>query len=284
MTDLEGGVFSEDRDVVSDRHVGSRGCAFGPNALLTHLVPDPQPHPRSLGAGGLAEQRGHPRQDVVEGVGLANPLAELGQHLVRRRSLPVDEPVREPLSAGANEEEDGGQDRADRDRRSDVAADPHEQDGNHQHHEPDPGHQPDEDDAVLEGLLHHDVEIPEAVPEDRHQVGGGHADDERERRQREEQLEDRRVGVAEQQLPCQSDDPLEDEARAGDRRHEGDPAHLLPLLAGGALEALADRDHRGERRREGDHGSGGDDRGRRSRRARRSRTGSRRGRRPRSSC
>ena len=106
VTHLEGGVLPEVRDVVSDRHVGRRGRAFGPDALLTHLVTDPQPHPRDLGAGGLAEQRDHPRQDVVEGVGPADPLAELGQHLVRRRSLPVHEPIREPLGAGANEEED----------------------------------------------------------------------------------------------------------------------------------------------------------------------------------
>jgi hypothetical protein len=42
---------------------------------------------------------GHPRQDVVDRVGLADPLRELAHHLVRGRAPAVHDPVGEPSCA-----------------------------------------------------------------------------------------------------------------------------------------------------------------------------------------
>ena len=59
-----------------------------PRHLGAKLVADMQPHAARLRAGRLAEQLRHPGQNVVHRVRAADPIGELGHHLVRRRALP----------------------------------------------------------------------------------------------------------------------------------------------------------------------------------------------------
>ena len=101
----------------------------------------------------------------------------------------------------------------------------------HQQDEPDPRHEPD-DDAVLEGLLHHDVEIPEAVPEDGHEVGGGHAETSVNAVSAKNSS---KIGASASRKNISAASPMthwRTKNVPGDRRDEGEPAHLLPFLAG----------------------------------------------------
>ena len=47
----------------------------------------------------VSEDRRHPLQDVLQRVRAGHPLREVGEHLIRRRSIAVDEPVRQALRA-----------------------------------------------------------------------------------------------------------------------------------------------------------------------------------------
>ena len=79
----------------------------------------------------MAQERSHPRQDVLDGVGIRHLPRELREHLVGRGSIAVDEPVREPSGTLADRVERDGDHRGGGDReqgvvrRSDGGPDPH---------------------------------------------------------------------------------------------------------------------------------------------------------------
>ena len=57
---------------------------------------DPQPHHDLLGAGPRRHDLRHLRQDVLAGIGAADPPGEVGQHLVRGGPPAVHDPVGQP--------------------------------------------------------------------------------------------------------------------------------------------------------------------------------------------
>ena len=63
------------------------------------MVGDAQPYLRALRSGALGEDMRHPRQHVIRGVRLGDALGKLGQHLIWRRPLAVDQPVGDLLDA-----------------------------------------------------------------------------------------------------------------------------------------------------------------------------------------
>ncbi len=63
--------------------------------LRVQLAPETEPHRRAVGPRTRGDQLGHPRQDIVGGVGPRDPFGELGQHLVRGRAPPVHNAVRQ---------------------------------------------------------------------------------------------------------------------------------------------------------------------------------------------
>ena len=82
---------------------------------------DPQPHHGPLGAGPRGHDLRHLRQDVLGRVGAADPLGEVGQHLVRRGPPAVHDPVGEPPRPLADRLERERHDRG-RERRQQRAA------------------------------------------------------------------------------------------------------------------------------------------------------------------
>ena len=84
-------------------HARGRRRVAGPGGFRTQLDPDAQPDPRGPRTGRLGEELGHPGEDVLRGVGLPDAFRELGQDLVRGRSLSVDDPVRPAACPGPDE-------------------------------------------------------------------------------------------------------------------------------------------------------------------------------------
>lgn len=239
--------------------VGRVGRGHGSH---TDLVADPQPHACDARAGAPRQDLGHPRQHVLRRVRLADAFAELRQDLVRRCPPPVDEAVPDP----PRETDDGDEEHAEQhsgDPGLRGVAAPDRQDAEDAHRRDRDQRQQDGDRDGDRRLLDHDVELPQAVPEDRHEVRSRDPEDDREHREPEHDREDRRPGArllegGEEDLQRDEKEQQQDE-RAGDRGHEDQPAHLLSFLAGRALEPLAHGDDRGEGGGERDDGTQGDD-------------------------
>ena len=70
-----------------------------PRRLRSELVADANPHVRARRARALGERARHPRQELLVGVRVPEPLGELREDLVGRRAFPIHEPVGDPLSA-----------------------------------------------------------------------------------------------------------------------------------------------------------------------------------------
>jgi hypothetical protein len=150
------------RVILPDRHLGRRERVLRPRRLLAHAVSDPQPHPCGPCPGCLAEQMGHPRQDVLRRIGASDTLREVREDLVRRRSLPVHEPVRAPACPRADECEADREEHAHHDHRhaADVAAHTEEHDRDEHEDESDHGGEAGDEHPVLDGLPDDDVEVP----------------------------------------------------------------------------------------------------------------------------
>ena len=222
----------------------------GPSRLAAQVCADAQPHVGPSGTGGLHEQVRHPRQDVVGGVGLADPFAEFREHLVRGGAPAVDQPVGEPGRSWSQPEEGPGEERRDDDRRHVVGATDADQQGRDQCHDDEPQeHERDDQHAVLHRLADHQAHVPQAVPEDRDEVGARHPHQERDDEEHEQRQEERRgFGVVAEERSDERSDEAEEQARAGDRCHEDEEPHLFSQGSRGSAIALADRDHGGERR------------------------------------
>ena len=152
-------------DVPGPRRVGSKSAA------------NHEPYVAALRARRLREDPRHPGEEILGIVGVADPLRELREHLVRGRALPIDEPVGETLDALAHGLEGNRHDRGRGDRqwhvglvaRADERADP-DHDG-HVHGRDEPN-QPD----VEQRLVDDDVELVEPVLEHREGDGYGETD------------------------------------------------------------------------------------------------------------
>jgi hypothetical protein len=68
-----------------------------PRRARAELFADAQPHLHARRAVPSATIESHPLEHVVHAVGPSHPLGEVGERLIRRRALPVHEPVREAL-------------------------------------------------------------------------------------------------------------------------------------------------------------------------------------------
>ena len=75
------------------RWLALRGPA-GPGGQLGAVF---QPHHRTVGAGTLGQDPGHPREHVLGGVGPAHPPGELAERLIRGGPLAEHQPVGQPL-------------------------------------------------------------------------------------------------------------------------------------------------------------------------------------------
>ena len=74
----------------------------GHEAASVSRVAQPEPDVRASRGGSLGDHARDPWQDVLARVGLADALAEAGEHLVRRRPVAVHQSVREPVRAVAH--------------------------------------------------------------------------------------------------------------------------------------------------------------------------------------
>ena len=222
----------------------------GPPRFAAQLGAHAQPHVGPPGTGGLHEQMRHPRQDIVGGVGLADPFAELREHLVRGGAPAVDEPVGEAGRARSQPEEGPGEERRDDDRRHVVGATDADQQGRHDGDDDEPQHhEGDDQHAVLHRLADHQAHVPQAVTEDRDEVGARHPHQERDDEEHEQRQEEGRgFGVVAEERSHERSDEAEEQARAGDRCHEDEEPHLFSQGSCGSAIALADRDHGGEGR------------------------------------
>ena len=108
----------------------------------------------------------HVREELVDRWDLRDPVAELGHHLVRRRPPAVDEPVREPVEQGPGRlHGDGNQDRrAEPERLVGLVAD---QCPESDHDRAVDDHDPERQAHVRDRLRDDDVDVVEAVLEDR---------------------------------------------------------------------------------------------------------------------
>ena len=98
-------------------------------------------------------------------------------------------------------------------------------------------------------LQDHEAHVPEAVTEDRDEVGARHPHQERDDEEHEQRQEEGRgFGVVAEERSHERSDEAEEQARAGDRCHEDEETHLFSQGACGSAIALADRDHGGEGR------------------------------------
>ncbi len=86
-------IIRSERDRIEARRVGR------PRGDRAEFASHAQPHVDPRGAGPASEDRRHPLQDVVQRVRAGHPLREVGEHLIRRRSIAVDQPVRQALCA-----------------------------------------------------------------------------------------------------------------------------------------------------------------------------------------
>ena len=226
-------------------HARGRRRVHGPGGFRTQLVPDAEPDPRRPRSGRVAEELGHPREDVLGRVGLPDAFGELGEDLVRGRSLAVDDPIRPTARPGPHQGEPDREYRCDRKRgHIDAAshADEHErckEDG-----DPQDKHEPGDEESVLHGLPDHDVEVPQAVPQDRDAAdrrdAEEHADDEREEG---EPGHDAFVadGAGRDQAEGEHEDDPEEDAE------EREPPDLLSLELSGASVSLDQGDDREQR-------------------------------------
>ena len=191
-----------------------------------------QPHLRVLGRDPLSQDPAHPGEHVVVLVGLAHPPRELGEDLVGRCALAVDDPVREALGPGADRLERDRDDRGRGDRQrqvlrvagSDDRADP--DDDRHVHHGDERGER-----SVEQRLADDDVEVVQVEPQDR----------DRDRHRKHE------VGGPAEHRPQKRLIPggrAEDEQDDRERQAEGHPLDLLAFHAGRAPEPLDQREDR----------------------------------------
>jgi hypothetical protein len=147
-----------------------------PRGDRTELPGDPQPHVDTRRSGSVGEDRCHPLEDVLDPVGPGHLFREVGEHLVRGRPFPVDEAVRHTLRTASQRLEqerdrDGGHDRQ---KRASTAAD----------QRPDPGDDADVhgregrgEEAVHERAVDDDVDLVQAVLQDRDREGRGDAEE-----------------------------------------------------------------------------------------------------------
>ena len=150
---------------------------FGPGRLGSQLLPDPHPDICSRGAGALPQRTRHPREQLLVRVRLPDPLGELGEHLVRRGALAVDEPVGEALRPSPERLEREGDDRRGRGRQHRAGPAPderaHADDDRHVHERDE-----DREGSEQHGSVDHEVDVEQPVPQHRH------TDRERDQRER----------------------------------------------------------------------------------------------------
>ena len=151
-----------------DRQVRQRGRVLGPGRVRAQHGSAREPYVGACRTGPLREDPRHPRQQILRRVRAAESVGELRQHLVWGRSLPVDEMVGEalhPLAHGLEgDRHDAGRQDRERDVRLSAPADERS----------DPNHDRDIDTGdergertVDDGLVEDDVDVVQAVPQDR---------------------------------------------------------------------------------------------------------------------
>ncbi len=217
-----------------------------PRRRQPQLLADPQPHLRAVGFGPFGKDAGHPDGQILVGVELGHPPAEVGQHLVRAGAPAVNQPVRQPLQTAAHRLEDERKNRCHdegdgavgRRLRTDPGADGHDQhqvDGTDQYHQR----------GIDEGAPQEDADVIEVVTENR---------DPDRRRQRGEAERQRNAA---DRVKHHVSVVIHEEAHhgGGNRQHgqherrAGEPLDLLALLE--RCPAVADH-----QRARGQHGAG----------------------------
>jgi len=241
--------------VALDRE-GRGGLADRPRGRERQPVAQPEPDVRAARAGPLGDHARDPWQDVITRIGLADALAEAGEHLVGGRPLAEHEPVREPVRAVAH--------RLERDRDQRRRRDPKEQrvakerSETHHDHDVDRGDEHGQH-PEHERLPQHEVDVVEVVLEDRH------ADRDRDQGQ-DESLEEVRPSA---DPMVQGEDEPEDRHATG--QHQ--PSDLLAFVP--MRPAVPDEERRDRRRHQPDHHERQDDPGGGDGRSDRSRSGER---------
>ena len=210
-----------------------------------------QPHRRRLGSGSLLEHPSHARKHLVGGICVCDPTRELAQHLIRGRTLAVDEAVRHLLHALAHRLEPDRHDGCREDRQSQVglAATPDQRPDPHRdahvhggdEHRERAVHQraADEHVDVVEAVLHH-------RQSDRHRNRDGQP---KRESSAAEVAPHWSVGKADEKAANDHDD------RGGG--NVGKPSELGPFGPTGAAEA---HDHRAQHHAEQHEGPGVGDR------------------------
>ena len=157
--------------------------AVGPDGGGLQLPPGEEPDRGRVGTEAHPEDLRHPRQHVLGGVGIADALGELRQHLVRIRAAPEDPSICERRCEPSQWPE-GEPQRDPNDEQSDrlvpqPAACPDRDGTDHEQADHDGRDQERDEDGIPNGLPDDQVDLVEAVAKDRH------ADRERDQRERE---------------------------------------------------------------------------------------------------
>jgi hypothetical protein len=263
--DLEGTQFFT---LMNDRDEEVRGSArLAERSCLEPLSTDGDEHPGRRCTGATSQDLRHTGKDVIHVVRAANPTAEFRQHLVRGRSRVVYDAVGEPTSEASQRPEQRADDDTndedvpfcrchsgpdDRERKQKDGAQRDQGQGSRHDREDN-------------GLLDHDVEIPEVVPVDRDQVRRGDPDHDESRHEGEQKVgvdtTDARVVDVEEDArdnPGAEDDDEQDPREA---RDEDEPTELLPFVPARALEAASNAEDRCDREDHRDHAADPGDRG-----------------------
>jgi hypothetical protein len=194
-------LMPNDEDVagqVCERRCGSEirviagGIALGaggPGGGRPELVAHEQPDRHRLGAGSGSQDRRHPEKDVIGRVRLGHPVGELGEHLVRGRSLAVHDTVGDAArEAKQRPGERADADAGDQRRAGGLVQGPYDEPAEQQQRDARSRDEKEQEHCGDDRLLQHDVEVPKPVAEDRD--GGGGRDTYPER---DEEREEQRV-------------------------------------------------------------------------------------------
>ena len=146
-----------------DRRAADR--IVGPGCDVPELPADREPHVGALRPDALAQDPRHPRQHVRVGVSTTDAFGELGEHLVRRRALAVDQAVGEAREPRARRLERERHDHGRHHGEERVVASQPDADADH-HTEVDDRCE-EREGAVDQGLSHHHVEVVEMEAQDR---------------------------------------------------------------------------------------------------------------------
>ena len=157
------------------RHVGSGGpgrwqrrCVRRPGGTIVEDLTALQPDIGPGGRGALGQDPGHPRQQVLGGVGPRHPPGEVGEDLVGGGPAAIDQPVGQALDPCPHRLESDRHHRRGGDRQSQarpraaLRQRPEADHDRHVHTGDEHGERP-----VDEGLVDDDVDVVEVVAEDR---------------------------------------------------------------------------------------------------------------------